>query len=297
MKKSLILFAAAAFAFASCGNKTDGAAGSGDSTNADSTEVAEAAGADDNYNDFPWDFPKDIEIPEMEADQYYLAPYTSYPNAVKEKKDLTEQVLIFYSDKYKETVDGKVNGNTPTSLCIPLPNGETAKKGDILLTWWQSGSGLERAYVIGGTAEEPKVVYLDLNYTGDGTGFAEKESNINDLKPNSFKVLTDGKLEPGAPIVYNEDGKWKTGTCVNVADGKVILIGFASHVYAVKEADVKVIPLKPQYKVGDSVMAKFVDTMADGYKVTKIDESCGRVWVEKNGREEPKAIIEVCKPL
>lgn len=291
MKKSLILFAAAALTLASCGGKTDGNAEGGDSTNAESTEVAAA----DGYNDFPWDFPKSIDL-EFEAGQYYLAPYTFYPSAVEEKKDLTQEVLIFYHDTYNDVTDGKVNGKTPTSLCIPLPKGETAKKGDVVLTWWQSGSGLQRALVTDdSSADAPKTVYIDLNYKGDGSGFAEKY--IDQLKPNSFKVLTNGELEPGAPIAYFDNGKWKNGICVNVADDTVLIKGFSSHIYTAKKDKVKVIPLVPEYKEGDMVSVVFVDSFSDGYTVKKIDMSIGRVWVEKNGREEIKSIIEVSKAL
>lgn len=289
MKKSLILFAAAAFTLASCGGKTDKAAEGGDSTN---TEVA---AAEDGYNDFPWDFPKSIDL-EFEPGQYYLGPHTFYPGAVKDKKDLTQETLIFYSDTYKEVTDGKVNGETPTSLCIPLPKGQEAKKGDVVLTWWQSGSGMEHALITDdSTPDAPKSVYLDLNYKGDGSGFAEKY--IDQLKPNSFKVLTNGELEPGAPIAYFDDGKWKNGTCINTDGDKVLVLGFSDHIYSVKEDNVKVIPLIPEYKEGDMVSVVFVDSFSDGYTVKKIDTNIGRVWVEKNGREEIKSILEVSKAL
>lgn len=288
MKKSLILFAAAAFTLASCGGKTDKAAEGGDSTN---TEVAAA----DDYNDYPWDFPKTIDL-EFEAGQYYLAPYTFYQKKVEDKKDLTKEVMIFYSDTYNDVTDGMVNGKTPTSLCIPLPKGEEAKKGDIVLSWWQSGSGMQHALVTDASAADaPKTVYLDLSYKGDGTGFAEKF--VDQLKPNSFKVLTNGELEPGAPVAYFADGKWKNATCINTDGDKVLVLGFADHIYAVKKDNVKVIPLVPEYKEGDMVSVVFVDSFSDGYTVKKIDMNIGRVWVEKNGREEIKSIIEVSKAL
>ena len=288
MKKCMILLAAAAFTLASCGGKTDKAAEGGDSTN---TEVAAA----DNYNDYPWDFPKSIDL-EWEAGQYYLAPYTFYPKKVEEKKDLTKEVMIFYSDTYNDVTDGKVNGKTPTSLCIPLPKGEEAKKGDIVLSWWQSGSGMQRALVTDDSAADaPKTVYLDLNYKGDGTGFAEKF--VDQLKPNSFKVLTNGELEPGAPVAYFEDGKWKKATCINTDGDKVLVLGFADHIYSTTKDKVKVIPLVPEYKEGDMVSVAVVDSYSDGYTVKKIDMSIGRVWVEKNGREDIKSIFEVSKAL
>ena len=45
------------------------------------------------------------------------------------------------------------------------------------------------------------------------------------------------------------------------------------------------------------VSVVFVDSFSDGYTVKKIDMNIGRVWVEKNGREEIKSIIEVSKAL
>lgn len=291
MKKSLILFAAVAFALTSCGNKTEGNAEGGDSTNAEAIEVAEAG---DDYNDFPWDFPKSVEM-EMENGQYFLSPCTFYPGAVKKKKDLTKEGLTFYYDKCTEIKDGMVNGKVPTSLCIPLPKEEKAKKGDVVLSWWQSGSGMQRALVTDDSAETPKTVYLDLSYKGDGSGFAEKY--IDQLKPDSYKVLTNNKLEPGAPVAYSDGGKWKNGVCINVADDKVLISGFVSCVYSVKKSDVKVIPLVPTYKAGDNVSVVSVDSYSDGYTVKKVDMNIGRVWVERNGREEIKSILEVTNTL
>ena len=51
----------------------------------------------------------------------------------------------------------------PNAYIVPIPAGQTAKKGDILLTWWQCGSGLQRAYVTDAAdPKAPTVRYLDL---------------------------------------------------------------------------------------------------------------------------------------
>ena len=217
--------------------------------------------------------------------------------AVEEQKDLTKETLIFYSDKYMDNTDGLINGKTPNALCIPLPKGVKAKKGDILLTGWQTGSGLQRAIVTDASAPNaPTVCYLDLNYEGNGRGFAERYAN-QQIKPNSFLVLKDGQLMSGAPIAYFEEGEWKSGKCVNATNDKVLVLAWGDKVCAVDKSNVKVLPLKPKFKVGESVMAEFVDSYCEGYTVTKIDKSIGRVWVKKGSSEKILSIFEVTKPL
>lgn len=50
--------------------------------------------------DWPWDFPKATKI-DVKAGQMALAPYSFYPSAVSEGKDLIDQTMIFYSEKVK----------------------------------------------------------------------------------------------------------------------------------------------------------------------------------------------------
>ena len=53
----------------------------------------------------------------------------------------------------------------PNAYIVAIPPKQTAKKGDIILTWWQSGSGMNRAIVIDDTdASTPVVRYLDIDF-------------------------------------------------------------------------------------------------------------------------------------
>jgi len=239
------------------------------------------------FNSFPWDFPKDIKT-NLKEGQWYLSCKGSYEHKAG-KEDITSSILIFYSYKFKGMKDGLVDGAVPTALCIPLPENVKAKKGDILLTWWQSGSGMNHAIVVDDSDPlSPKVSYL---------GSISKEEQ---LKPNSFIVLKSGKMAPGAPIAYRDKkyNKWCFGSVVNIADGKVLISGFASKLTSAKLEDCKVIPLKPNYKVGDSVMTTFVDGFEEGYTVTEIDKKLGKVKLtDKNGREKEKFVFEVVKSL
>lgn len=237
------------------------------------------------FDKFPWDFPQEMKT-SLKEGQWYLTCKSGYESNAG-KADLSKEILIYYSYQFKEMKDGLVDGVMPSSMCIPLPEKQKAKKGDILLTWWQRGSGMSHAVVVDDSNPlTPKVNYL-------------KNVGGEELKPNSFIVLKSGKMMPGAPVAYKGDhDKWRTGTVINIADGKVLIYAFGSKLKTAKLEDCKVIPLKPDYKVGDSVMSTFVDSFEDGYTVKEINLETGKVKVtDKDGRERDKYLFEVVKSL
>lgn len=259
-----------------------------------------ALGMAAQYNPFPWDFPQNVKI-EAEPGQWVLSCYTFYPSAVSEQKDLTDEVLIFYSTKMEqvgETSSILSGREIPNALIIPLDPQAKAKKGDIVLTWWQEGSGLERAIVTDASnPAQPKVDYLDMDYgTKERPGFAQREAD-QQLKPGSFIVLKDGEWQPGAQIAAFNGSEWESGTLIREQDGKVLVLGWASHIKAYKKENCRLIPFKEKLKKGDAVYATFVDAYRDGYTVKKVDEKIGRVWLDRNGSEEVKSIAEVTKVL
>lgn len=237
------------------------------------------------FDKFPWDFPQEMKT-SLKEGQWYLTCKSGYESNAG-KADLSKEILIYYAYQFKEMKDGLVDGVMPSSMCIPLPEKQKAKKGDILLTWWQRGSGMSHAVVVDDSNPlTPKVNYL-------------KNVGGEELKPNSFIVLKSGKMMSGAPVAYKGDhDKWRTGTVINIADGKVLIYAFGSKLKTAKLEDCKVIPLKPDYKVGDSVMSTFVDSFEDGYTVKEINLETGKVKVaDKDGRERDKYLFEVVKSL
>lgn len=289
---------AAMVAAASCSNNN--AEGNTNGTDSTATEqtASETATAS---NPWPWDFPQDVKL-NAEAGQLALAPYTFYPGAVKDGKDLTTTTLIFYHSQLQEIGDktSKMGGDQiPNALIIPLDKEGKAKKGDILLTWWQSGSGLERAIVKDASnPAEPIVDYLDLDYSDDPAkpGMAQKHGD-KQLKPGSFNVLTDGEWQPGAQIACKKDNRWMVATLIRVEGDKVLAYCHGARVEAYNKADVKLVPFKEDIKAGDVVWGRFASTYQPDYKVTKVDNNLGRVWVEHNDRTEVKSICEVTKVL
>lgn len=276
------------------GNGSDSAAVAGEAT----TQIDPAA--------WPWDFP--ISTGEQLTDgELVLAPYTYYKGAIDKGEDLIQKGLIFYNTnlktagKEKSVVNYKEDYEMPNSLIIGIPEGATAKKGDVLLTWWQTGSGLKRAIVRDDSnPAEPKIDYLDMKLDpGSKVNFADDHAN-EQLKPNSFIVLRDGQWDPGVQVACKDErGRWLAATLIKATDDKVLVMGFSSHIAVYPKKDCKLIPLNDEgMKAGDSVWGLFVAEYQSGYTVDKVDNERGRVYVTNDsGKQEILSILEVTKVL
>jgi len=177
----------------------------------------------------------------------------------------------------------------PNSLIIPLPAGRKAKVGDMVLTWWQSGSGMQRALVVGGTPTEPQVVYLDQDSTTPET-----------LKADTFDILySDNQV--GNAIACLEDGSYKRFQSLSSdTEGKTLVMGWAGKVSVKKTGDCKTLPHDAKVKVGDAVKVPVFATYTAA-TVTKIDAKTGRIYAKYSfaGSEEEKPFSfgEVAKNL
>ncbi|MBL9016021.1 MAG: hypothetical protein JNL83_17670 [Myxococcales bacterium] len=197
--------------------------------------------------------------------------------------------VIFYS--YQLTEPGpKVSkfksmgkeDSAPNLLVIPLGTGAKAKVGDIVLTWWQSGSGMQRAIVV--DAKDPKqpvVRYLDLDYNNPAKS-RDNTTTIGQmdeqLKPDSFALLT-AAWQPGTTVACKDGKDFRVLDVLRVSGDKVLTKGFVGKLAAKPKADCTPMPLKPKLKVGDKVQAKWTSVVRSGV-VTKIDPKIGRVWVK-----------------
>lgn len=157
----------------------------------------------------------------------------------------------------------------PNALIIPLPKGESVAKGDVLLTWWQTGGGLQHALVTGGTPTEPVVRYITLP---DSVPDAPKEWP---LKADSFAKL-DQPFEVGSNVAYKAGAEVRWATIVGADGDKLLVLEGGSDMKVVSKATCVAIPFKPDFAVGDAVLAPFVATLGPA-KVTKIDEATGKV--------------------
>ncbi|NLA23994.1 MAG: hypothetical protein GX879_03415 [Bacteroidales bacterium] len=294
MKNYFIYAMLIIFLFASCKGKVE-------DVNANDEEEQQEETT--SINEFPWDFPQSIEL-ELTEGQYVLSPISFYHAKIKAEEELENGTYIFYSDKLTEVGETKSfikDRSIPNSLIIPIPMEQTAQKGDIVLTWWQGGSGMQRAIVINDdNPAEPFVDFLDLSYDED---FSDSKNaygkHATKLLPNSFVVLEEGKWQSGMPFVYKDEfGSWVYATIVNIADDNILAKGFAGSIFTCKKSNSKLLKLKPDFKKGEEVKAVFVSKFADNYTVVNYNKHIGRVWVrDNNDNVKAHNIFEVSKDL
>lgn len=187
----------------------------------------------------------------------------------------------------------------PNAYIVAIPPGGIAKKGDIVLTWWQSGSGLKRAIVVDDAVPaEPVVRYLDIEYDNPAKS-ADGKTTIGQmdekLKPNTF-VKINAAFEPGTIVAIQDGGDQKSAQVIRVAGEKVFVSGFAGRIAVVEKSRCTPFPLVSSAKVGDKVKAVWVGTLKDG-TVTKVEPAIGRVFVkfDVDGKEKAVSFGEVMK--
>lgn len=253
----------------------------------------------------PFDFPT-VGIT-AEAGDYVLTPTNKMWTAAIAAEDPTNETYIYYSaqmsapgeveSEIESTFDGIVK--MPNSMIIPIPKGQTAQKGDIVLTWWQTGSGMQRAIVVDdANPQEPVVMYLDLAYDNPAT---DKDSGKSigateyPLAPDSFVKITDPWQE-GNMIAANDGERWNSVQIVKVAGEKILTVGFAGRMKVYAKADCKPVPLVPDVEAGDTVQAVFAGSFRE-HTVTRVDKEIGRVFVEQSNAEEAIPYGQVASTL
>lgn len=188
----------------------------------------------------------------------------------------------------------------PNAYIVPVPAGAKAKKGDIVLTWWQSGSGMNRAIVTDdANPAEPVVRYLDIDYDNpaksrDGkTGIGQMEEK---LKPNSF-VKINNTLEPGTSIAIQDGANMKHAQVIRVAGDKVFVSEGAGRIAVYDKSRCTPLPVKSAAKAGETVKAVWAGSSFQSGTVTKVDSKIGRVFIkfDLDGKERAVAFGDVMK--
>jgi hypothetical protein len=182
--------------------------------------------------------------------------------------ELESEVEDSFKKKYK----------VPNGLIIPVPKGQKAKVGDVVLTWWQSGGGMMRGYVTdAANPAEPTVRYL---------GMSPREDKSDKLKPDSF-IVVNNEWAPGAPVQSKDANGTEFAYILRVNGDKVLISGFARKLRVRSKADLSPISYKPAFKVGDEVKAAFFSSF-DPATVIAIDPKAGKVTVKRKTGDEQK---------
>ena len=307
MKKSPLLFASCLLlASVACATKDANVTSNSNSVNANT--VAPTASANTTTTaEAPKSTLKPGEIPfagfptvgtTAKASEVVLCPSFNWiQDAATKGPD--KVTFIFYSQKMSAPgdVESEVEFLSPgkakvsNAYIIPIPAGQTAKVGDIVLTWWQSGSGMNRAIVVEASdPSEPTVRYLDIDYDNpaksrDGkTTIGQMDEK---LKPNSF-VKISNLWEPGTVVAVNDGASKKKAQIIRAAGDKVLALGFAGSLHVYDKSACTPVPVKPTVKAGDKVKAPVYGSFQN-VTVTKVDGRNGRVFVKPETGDE-KAI-------
>jgi hypothetical protein len=180
----------------------------------------------------------------------------------------------------------------PNAYIIPIPAGQKAKKGDIVLTWWQSGSGMQRAIVVDdANPAEPVVRYLDLDYDNPAKSRDGKTTigqMDEQLKPNTF-VKINAPMEPGTAVAIQDGDRMKHAIVIRVTGDKVFVNGFAGTTSVVDKSRCTPLPIVSTAKEGEKVRALSISSLEEG-TVTKVDPKIGRVFIKFNNDSKERAI-------
>jgi hypothetical protein len=294
MKKQLFFTVLVGISIAACGSskKTEPKTEKNDSTKTEQTTDNANNGKIDPFKDFPKG-----ALTANNGD-IILTPSKNWQEDATTKGP--DQVsFIFYNQTVAEVGNeySKVDFMSekaveiPNYMIIPIKAGQTAKKGDIVLTWWQSGSGMMRAIVVDDkNPAEPIVNYIDLDWDNP----AKNDKNVGigqmteQLKPNTFHVISSA-WEPGSSVAVKEGSDYKQATVVNVSGDKVLTIGFGGKMKVYSKGDCAAINVKPTCKVGDMVQAPWSGNYKN-LKVEKVDAKMGRVWVDDPYSDDPMVV-------
>jgi hypothetical protein len=205
-----------------------------------------------------------------------LAPPARWVREAVERGAAT-QPLVFYAavlravgpkSSWLETPLG-VEEELPNALIVPLLRGERAAPGDTVLTAWASGRGLTRARVLeGGTAEAPRVRYLDT----------PADTPPETLPPHSFRrVPAPGDV--GSIAACRQGTQHVELLILARASERLMGLGFAGKLLVHPSADCTVLPLVLELKEKDNVYVPVLGAFVRG-EVKGVDLEQARVRVE-----------------
>jgi hypothetical protein len=184
----------------------------------------------------------------------------------------------------------------PNAMIIPVQAGYRASKGDVLLGRWESGSGLRRAMVIGGSPEAPLVRYLDRPYEADKADDQREDA----LQPGRFMPLTEA-WQIGTTIACGSGNRIAHGVLVH-DNGERILGSFhAGRLEPRSRAECVGLPPNQTFAEGDAVFVPGPSGNFTAGTVNKVEAEIGRVWVEYTfggrAREMAFSVVDIARDL
>lgn len=184
----------------------------------------------------------------------------------------------------------------PNAMIIPVQAGYQAQVGDVLLGRWESGSGLRRAMVIGGSPNAPLVRYLDRPYEADKAD----EQREDTLQVDRYMPLTEA-WQVGTTIACGSGNRIAHGLLVHDHGERILGLFHAGRLEPRARADCIGIPPNSSFNVGDAV---HVPGPSGNYlpgTVIGVEAGIGRVWVKysfaNREREMAFSVVDVAAEL
>lgn len=181
--------------------------------------------------------------------------------------------------------------NVPNYFVVAIPQGQTAKKGDIVLAPWHHGESMKRAIVLDDKdPAQPIVNFIDVKWDnpakGDnGVGYGQEQTQ---LAANSFYVITSA-FTPGTTVALKEGTEWVERIVIYADNESALLVDVMGKITKVNKSDCKAIEVIPTVKAGEEVMAPWVGKFMKT-KVIKLDPKFGRIYV-KDPFDDKKPMI------
>lgn len=220
----------------------------------------------------------------LQQDDYVLTPAKSSIDFMK-NKGLDSALFVFYprlvigltSDSViVDEIGTRVS--IPNLLVIPFSKNCKVIKGDVLLTWWQKGTGMQRAIVLNSDSTyTPTVYYLDNQYSLYSPA-TDIKYWMDTLLPNSFLVLRDSVMV-GRSALY-EDLYYSTFYKIVSSNlDKVVAINWAGSVKVFDKYELELVSFMRSFDKGDSVMVPYYGTYCSG-RVKKVWADLGKLTVD-----------------
>jgi hypothetical protein len=255
-----------------------------------------AAAPNDEPGMIPLDFPAVATT--AQPGQWVLCPPQKFVENLREAGPV-KTGLIYYAATMKEpgalesiVVDlGKKEMVIPNSLILPIPPGQTAVPGDIILTWWHSGSGMQRAIVVeGGTEAEPMVRYLDITYDNP-SGWGQKTDRC---RPNTFFKL-EKPFQLGSTVAVKDPRfpqQANRAQIVGETDDRYLVLGFAGRISVAPKAGCVALPIQPELTPGDTALSTTAFARLEKVTVLRVEPEVGRVFIRYTsaGKERELAV-------
>lgn len=135
----------------------------------------------------------------------------------------------------------------PNALLIPLPADASAPVGSLVLTWWQSGGGMQHALVTGGTPTEPVVRYVGL---AESVSDAKQEHTLG---AGTFRVVGEG-ADLGATVRFASASGGTWGVVLNATEDALLVAQRGKRLAVVPRAEATAFPPVPDVHAGDAVL-------------------------------------------